>query len=66
MKMVPPCKGCGARTDSCHCTCKAYHEWAKERKRVLAENRDPLREYSIMRDNQFTHRHQDGWHRKRG
>ena len=65
MKMVPPCKGCGARTDSCHCSCKAYHEWAEERKRVLTENRDPLAGYSCIHDMSFQMHHKQGWHIKK-
>lgn len=29
-----PCKGCLARTPSCHSTCKKYIEWNEEHKKI--------------------------------
>lgn len=65
MKLNPPCKDCTERHQACHRHCEAYIKWTAERKKTIEENRNPLSEYFIYRDNQFVHKHQNRWHDKK-
>ena len=50
-----PCRYCGdRRTIGCHGTCKDYIDWAVERKRELAFEREMIMKHPIINKNAFT------------